>query len=50
MRVYYSQKTDSVIKNFELSHLKGRMYEKLKEIHQILSDNWLRYTLGERMK
>jgi len=46
MRVYYSQKTDSVIKKFELTHWGGRIYEKLEEIHQTLSDNWLRCTLG----
>ena len=50
MRVYYSQKTESIIKKFELVDWRSKIYENLDEKHQNLSDNWLSCALGERMK
>ena len=50
MRVYYSQKTESIIKKFELVDWRSKIYENLDEKHQNLSDNWLSCALGEIMK
>ena len=46
MRVYYSQKTESIIKKFELVDWRSKIYENLNEKHQDLSDNWLSCALG----
>ena len=50
MRVYFSQKTESIIEKFELTDWRKKINEKLDEKHQNLSDNWLSCALGERMK
>jgi len=50
MRVYYSQKTESIIEKFELADWRKKINGKLDEKHQNLSDNWLSCALGERMK
>ena len=50
MRLYYSQKTDNVLRKFELLEWRNRVKESLDEKHQDLSDNWLSCALGERMK
>ena len=50
MRLYYSQKTDNVLRKFELLEWRNRVNESLDEKHQDLSDNWLSCALGERMK
>ena len=50
MRLYYSQKTDSVLRKFELLEWRNMVKESLDEKHQNLSDNWLSCALGERMK
>ena len=50
MRLYYSQKTDNVLRKFELLEWRKRVNESLDEKHQNLSDNWLSCALGERMK
>tara|TARA_B100000929_G_C15501465_1_gene417559 strand:- start:492 stop:803 length:312 start_codon:yes stop_codon:yes gene_type:complete len=50
MRVFYSQKTESIIKKFELTDWRKKIQECLNETHQELSDNWLRCAIGERMK
>ena len=50
MRLYYSQKTDNVLRKFELLEWRNRVNESLDEKHQNLSDNWLSCALGERMK
>ena len=50
MRVFYSQKTEDVIKKFELSSWRHKIEEKLDEEHQKLSDSWLSCALGERME
>ena len=48
MRVFYSQKTEEVIK--KLSTWRHRVKEKLDDRHQKLSDSWLSCALGERME
>ena len=50
MRLYYTQKTDNILKKFELLEWRSKINEKLDEGHQNLSDNWLSCALGERMK
>ena len=50
MKLYYSQKTDNVLRKFELLEWRNRVNESLDEKHQDLSDNWLSCALGERMK
>ena len=50
MRVFYSQKTEEVIKKFELSTWRYRIKEKLDDRHQKLSDSWISCALGERME
>ena len=50
MRLYYSQKTDNVLRKFELLEWRNMVKESLDEKHQNLSDNWLSCALGERMK
>tara|TARA_B100001013_G_C24371329_1_gene348305 strand:- start:220 stop:531 length:312 start_codon:yes stop_codon:yes gene_type:complete len=50
MRLYYTQKTDNILKKFELLEWRSKINEQLDEGHQNLSDNWLSCALGERMK
>ena len=50
MRVFYSQKTEEIIKKFELSGWRNRIEENLGEEQQQLSDSWLSCALGERME
>ena len=50
MRVFYSQKTETIIKKFELSSWRHRIEENLDGEHQKLSDSWLSCELGERME
>ena len=50
MRLYYSQKTDNVLRKFELLEWRNMVKESLDEKHQNLSDNWLSCALGGRMK
>ena len=50
MRVYYSQKTESIIEKFELADWRKKINGILDEKHQHLSDNWLSCAVGERMK
>ena len=47
---FYSQKTESIIKKFELTYWRKKIQECLNETHQELSDNWMRCAIGERMK
>ena len=39
MRLYYSQKTDNVLRKFELLEWRNMVKESLDEKHQNLSDN-----------
>ena len=50
VRVFYSQKTEQLIKKFELTQWRFRLQEKINQNHQDLSDNWKMCALGERIK
>ena len=50
VRVFYSQKTEQLVKKFELTQWRVRLQEKINQNHQDLSDNWKMCALGERMK
>lgn len=50
VRVFYSQKTEQLIKKFELTQWRALLQKKLDNQHQELSDNWTMCALGERMK
>ena len=50
MRVFYSQKTESVIRELKLTDWRNRVGDNLDKTHQDLSDNWLKCAIGERMK
>lgn len=50
MRIFYSQKTESIIKKFELRDWRNIVQDNLDKRHQELSDNWLKCAIGERMK
>lgn len=49
MRVFYSQKTEQVIR-IQLTQWRQMMQERLTQKHQDLSDNWKTCALGERIK
>ena len=50
VRVFYSQKTEQLIKKLELSQWRTRLKERINQNHQELSDNWKMCALGERIK
>ena len=50
VRVFYSQKTEQLIKKLELTQWRKSLQEKINQNHQDLSDNWKMCALGERMK
>ena len=50
MRVFYSQKTEQLIKKMELVQWRAMLQEKINQRHQDLSDNWKTCALGERIK
>lgn len=50
VRVFYSQKTEQIIKKIELTHWRKRLQEQLNHEHQELSDNWKKCALGERIR
>lgn len=50
VRVFYSQKTEQILKNFELVHWRQLAHEKLEQKHQDLSDNWKNCAIGERIR
>ena len=50
MRVFYSQKTETIIKKFELTEWRNKVKDDLGKKQQELSDSWLRCAIGERMK
>ena len=49
MRVFYSQKTEQVIR-IQLTQWRQMIQEQLTQKHQDLSDNWKTCALGERIK
>ena len=50
MRVFYSQKTETIIKKFELTEWRNKVKEDLGKKQEELSDNWLKCAIGERIK
>ncbi len=50
VRVFYSQKTEQLIKKLDLVQWRNRLQEKINHNHQELSDNWKMCALGERIK
>lgn len=50
MRVFYSQKTEQIIKKMELSEWRAILRQQLTQGHQDMSDNWKTCALGERIK
>ncbi len=50
VRVYYTQKTEQILKKFELSHWRELVQEELEQKHQDLSDNWKTCAIGERIR
>ena len=49
MRVFYSQKTEQIIK-VQLVQWRQMIQEQLTQKHQELSDNWKTCALGERIR
>ena len=50
VRVFYSQKTEQILKKFELTQWRQLAHEKLEQKHQNLSDNWKSCAIGERIR
>ncbi len=50
VRVFFSQKTEQLIKKLELTQWKKSLQEKINQKHQDLSDNWKMCAVGERIK
>lgn len=50
MRVFYSQKTEQLIKKMELSQWRSMLQDAITQNHQELSDNWKTCALGERIR
>ena len=49
-RVFYTQKTEQLLKKMELAHWRERIQQRLEQIHQDLSDNWKTCAIGERIQ
>jgi len=50
VRVFYTQKTEQLIKKLEITQWIVRLQEKINQHHQELSDNEKMYAIRERMK
>lgn len=50
MRVFYSQKTEQLVKTIELREWRQIMQESISQKHRDLSDNWKTCALGERIR
>lgn len=50
VRVFYSQKTEQLIKQMKLTSWRERVQEDLDQSHQDLSDNWKLCAIGERIR
>ena len=50
MRVFYSQKTEQLIKRIELTQWRSMLRTGSTKYHQDLSDDWKTCALGERIK
>ena len=49
-RVFYTQKTEQLLKKMELAHWRERIQHRLEQTHQDLSDNWKTCAIGERIR
>ncbi len=50
VRVFYSQKTEQLLKKMELKHWRELAKERIDKKHQDLSDNWKTCAIGERIQ
>ncbi len=50
VRVFYSQKTEQLLKKMELKHWRELAKERIAQKHKDLSDNWKTCALGERIQ
>ena len=50
VRVFYTQKTEQLLKKMELTHWRDLTKQTLEQKHQDLSDNWKTCAIGERIK
>ena len=50
VQVFYTQKTEQLIKKLELTQWRKLLLEELDHRHQERSDNWRMCALGERIK
>jgi len=48
-RVFFSQKTEQLIKKLELIQWRKNLQEKINQNHQNMSDNWKMCVLGDRI-
>jgi len=49
-RVFFSKKTEQLIKKLEFAQLRKNLQEKIIQNHQDMLHNWKMYALGERIK
>ena len=49
-RVFYTQKTEQLLKKMELAHWREMIQQRLEQTHQDLSDNWKTCAIGERIQ
>ena len=49
-RVFYTQKTEQILKKFRLTQWRAFSQGALSQKHQDLSDNWNTCAIGERVK
>ena len=50
VRVFYSQKTEQLLKKMELTQWREMTKQTLEQKHQDLSDNWKTCAIGERIR
>ena len=50
VRVFYSQKTEDLIKEMKLINWRQHVQEELNQTHQDMSDNWKMCAIGERIR
>ena len=50
VRVFYTQKTEQLLKKMELTHWREMVQQELGQKHQDLSDNWKTCAIGERIR
>ena len=49
VRVFYTQKTEQLLKKMELTQWREMIQQTLEQKHQDLSDNWKTCAIGERI-